>query len=308
MPPITMPLAGILVAVALIAACVGWLLRGRRTAREKLAVSAGWQHQIDAQRTEHDRIAGQNTRLMEQNSQYQASGKDQRTRASALSAELKEVLLLRDQLQEKLRSYRNKLEIAAVQFTKLRGKVESSDVRQDAFDTELRAKDERIARIKGELGKWQERIPPLVERYRLRDLEAQELELELARSGERITALEAVAESKETRIEPIADAALNDLDASNDQYDDTSETDMSGFVATDNVPRDDLKRIKGIGPAIEKTLNALGFHRFAQIATMNDYDIDRVAGELRGFKSRIHREDWIGQARVLQHKDSIDPA
>ncbi len=307
MPQITMPVVGILGSVAILAALLGWYLRGRRAAREKLAISAGWQHQIDAQRTEHDRIAGQNTRLMEQNSQYQASSKDQRQRAGALTAELKETLLLRDQLQEKLRSYRNKLEIAAVQYKKLRRKVETADVRQDAFDTELRAKDEKIAHLKGELGKWQERIPPLVERYRLRDLEAQELELELARAHARVASLEAGAASNETRIEPIADASLDDLNASNDQYDDTSETDMSGFADADKVPRDDLKRIKGIGPAIEKTLNTLGFHRFGQIATMNDYDIDRVAGELRGFKSRIHREDWIGQARVLQHKDSRDP-
>ena len=83
MPQITMPVVGILLAVAVLAALLGWFLRGRRAAREKLAISAGWQHQIDAQRTEHDRIAGQNTRLMEQNSQYQASSKDQRQRCDS---------------------------------------------------------------------------------------------------------------------------------------------------------------------------------------------------------------------------------
>ena len=28
---------------------------------------------------------------------------------------------------------------------------------------------------------------------------------------------------------------------------------------------------------------------------MNEYDIDRVARRLKGFHSRIQREDWIGQ-------------
>ena len=64
--------------------------------------------------------------------------------------------------------------------------------------------------------------------------------------------------------------------------------------------RDDLKQIKGIGPAIEKTLNEMGILRFDQIAEMSEYDINRIAKRLKGFRSRIYREDWIGQARDLQ--------
>jgi len=41
--------------------------------------------------------------------------------------------------------------------------------------------------------------------------------------------------------------------------------------------RDDLKMIKGVGPAIEKTLNEMGIFRFRQIADMSEYEIDRVA-------------------------------
>ena len=55
----------------------------------------------------------------------------------------------------------------------------------------------------------------------------------------------------------------------------------------------------GDGPAIEKTLNEMGISRFDQIAQMSEYDIDRVAHRLKGFRSRIYREDWIGQARDL---------
>jgi predicted flap endonuclease-1-like 5' DNA nuclease len=69
---------------------------------------------------------------------------------------------------------------------------------------------------------------------------------------------------------------------------------------------DDLKMIKGIGPSIEKTLNDLGVYRFHQIAEMSEYDIDRVAQQLRGFRSRIYREDWIGQARDLQYQKNND--
>jgi predicted flap endonuclease-1-like 5' DNA nuclease len=66
-----------------------------------------------------------------------------------------------------------------------------------------------------------------------------------------------------------------------------------------SIPRDDLKKIKGVGPAIEKTLNEMGIYQFNQIAEMSEYEIDRVAHRLKGFRSRIYREDWIGQARDL---------
>ena len=68
--------------------------------------------------------------------------------------------------------------------------------------------------------------------------------------------------------------------------------------------RDELQKIKGVGPAIEKTLNEMGILRFHQIAEMSEYDIDRVAQRLKGFRSRIYREDWIGQAREMRDQDA----
>ena len=72
--------------------------------------------------------------------------------------------------------------------------------------------------------------------------------------------------------------------------------------------RDNLKRIKGVGPAIERTLNELGIFSFRQIAEMSEYDIDRVANRLRGFRSRIYREDWVGQARALCESRKVTDA
>jgi NADH-quinone oxidoreductase subunit E len=63
--------------------------------------------------------------------------------------------------------------------------------------------------------------------------------------------------------------------------------------------RDDLKRIRGIGPTLERTLNELGIARFDQIAEWNDADIARVNERLR-FSGRIERDDWVGQARELR--------
>jgi predicted flap endonuclease-1-like 5' DNA nuclease len=61
---------------------------------------------------------------------------------------------------------------------------------------------------------------------------------------------------------------------------------------------DDLKRISGIGPGIEKTLHELGIFHFRQIAAFTPEHVAWVNQRLR-FKGRIEREDWIGQARRL---------
>ena len=62
--------------------------------------------------------------------------------------------------------------------------------------------------------------------------------------------------------------------------------------------RDDLKKIGGIGPVIEKKLNALGLTTFAQIAALTADDIARIDAELN-FKGRIEREEWVAQAAKL---------
>ena len=63
---------------------------------------------------------------------------------------------------------------------------------------------------------------------------------------------------------------------------------------------DDLKRIKGVGPKLEATLNGLGYYHFDQIAAWGPEELARVEETLGGtFAGRAERDDWIGQARAL---------
>ena len=567
MPEITLTLFGLLAAMLALGFVLGWILRGGRIAREKTAINASWQEQMNAQKTEHDRLADQNKSLMEQISEYRASKKDSDLRAKELSSSLKEAFEKRDELQRQLKDVRSELDVKVAQRNKLRTDLERNGVKIDAANTALKDKDNKIFKLSRELESWKGRLPPLIERFRLRDLEAQEVEIELEKARSRLADLESPGGRDETRIEPVDHGPIADgLDASNDQYEETSEhaiaalddidtenseedeanpaynedndaesgqftgrfdaqededstgshlqseaqdespeadadgesgefsgrfeardddddtgshlhadsddeahddesdddsddlsgrfdardddddtgshlhadsddgahdddtdddsddlsgrfeardddddtgshlhadsddeahdadsdddsddlsgrfeardddddtgshlhadsddeahdadsdddsddlsgrfeardddddtgshlhadsddeahdddsDDLSGrFEARDDeeaspppatngaggpaASKDDLQKIKGVGPAIEKTLNGLGFYRFRQIAEMSEYDIDRVARELRGFRSRIYREDWIGQARMLQ--------
>ena len=61
---------------------------------------------------------------------------------------------------------------------------------------------------------------------------------------------------------------------------------------------DDLKRIRGVGPVIERTLNELGIYHFDQIAVFDDDNIRWVDNYI-AFPGRILREEWVRQAAEL---------
>ena len=61
---------------------------------------------------------------------------------------------------------------------------------------------------------------------------------------------------------------------------------------------DDLTCIRGIGPGNQTALNGSGVWTYGQIAGWSDQNAIWVANKL-GAPGRVHREDWIGQAKLL---------
>ena len=62
---------------------------------------------------------------------------------------------------------------------------------------------------------------------------------------------------------------------------------------------DDLKLIKGVGPKLESLLHELGFYHYDQIAGWGPEEVAWVDQNLKGFKGRVSRDDWVAQARLL---------
>ncbi len=345
MPEITIIHIALLAVALMIGVIVGWLSRGSRSNNEIATINASWQEQLEAQRSEQERLLGQNKDLMEQNSQYLASNKDSKMRAGELSKSLKETFEWRDDLQRKIKDVRGNLEATLHERDQLQNDKQDRENEDHVLSTALKKRDEQIDKLMKDLEGWQERVPPLVERFKIRNEEADRLQRELATAQLRIVALEAKGEADDTRVEPVDPAALGeDFNASNDSVDlignnedaevpesilktesfeammSTENSEISPHAEEvsvgdgvnindrDGSERDNLKMIKGIGPAIQKTLNEMGICRFGQIADMSEYDIDRVAQRLKGFRSRIYREDWIGQARDLQSQKLTDQA
>lgn len=61
---------------------------------------------------------------------------------------------------------------------------------------------------------------------------------------------------------------------------------------------DNLTLINGIGNALEKRLNALGYYHFDQLAAWTPAQADSISREI-GFPGRVQRENWIGEAKVF---------
>jgi predicted flap endonuclease-1-like 5' DNA nuclease len=74
-----------------------------------------------------------------------------------------------------------------------------------------------------------------------------------------------------------------------------------GF-ATGPEQADDLRRIRGIGRAIESSLHGLGIRSYRQLVMLDEAGLERVRDAGRDFRQRIEREDWIGQARRLHRE------
>ena len=62
---------------------------------------------------------------------------------------------------------------------------------------------------------------------------------------------------------------------------------------------DDLKKIKGVGPGLEKACNAIGIYHYDQIASWNADEVAWVDDNLLKFKGRVSRDGWVDQAKKL---------
>ncbi len=74
---------------------------------------------------------------------------------------------------------------------------------------------------------------------------------------------------------------------------------FGSFGTAEEHEKDDLKRISGVGPFIEKKLNALDIYTFKQVSKFTPDDIDNVTEAIEFFPGRITRDDWVSQAKKM---------
>ena len=82
------------------------------------------------------------------------------------------------------------------------------------------------------------------------------------------------------------------------KYEGKAEAAPAAVAPAASTGPDDLKQLKGVGPALEKKLHEAGVTTFAQIAAWNAEDITEMDDKL-SFKGRIERDGWVEQAKTL---------
>src|SRR5690606_19033616 len=156
-------------------------------------------------------------------SQYKAAQKDTAQRAKELSQALKSAVARRDELQRQIKDIRSDLEGAIRQRDELQADIRGRESRGETTVHALREKDNKIFKLSRELTSWQNRLPPLINRFRERDEEAKSLAQKLAEAEQRIGELESQQPAEHTRIEPAGPGSLTGgLTACNDQFDESA--------------------------------------------------------------------------------------
>jgi NADH-quinone oxidoreductase subunit E len=72
-----------------------------------------------------------------------------------------------------------------------------------------------------------------------------------------------------------------------------------GLKAARKGVADDLQKIEGIGPVLEKLCHGLGIFHFDQIAAWGASEIAWMDGNLKGFRGRVTRDKWVAQAKLI---------
>lgn len=68
--------------------------------------------------------------------------------------------------------------------------------------------------------------------------------------------------------------------------------------------RDELTRLKGVGPKFEQALNGLGFYRYEQLARLTYIDVEKLDPQLGAFAGRLDRDRIVEQADFLARGDT----
>ncbi len=150
----------------------------------------------------------------------------------------------------------------------------------------LAARDQTIKRLTSELDASRTLLSKF--QQRMNDMEQQSRRNSLIQPPEN-------ADQRQTqRPSSVEDSSSRPGERSNPQ-------DAPLFYDSPPQHTDDLTKIKGIGQVLANTLNSMGIYQYTQLANLSEQDVVTVTQKLQGFKGRIHRDNWISQAKALVH-------
>ena len=90
---------------------------------------------------------------------------------------------------------------------------------------------------------------------------------------------------------------VEELPAANTNIAEEQTENFEQLTAPRGAP-DDLTKLTGVGPQLEKKLNDAGIYHYWQLAAMKPEDVKKVDADLK-LHGRIDRDNWVTQARSL---------
>lgn len=280
-------LVGLALICALAGGVLGWHLHAERQRRDRLTAAATWQEKLQVEELMQERLRKQIRSMAGRLDAARQADRDARRRLARTERELQEANTRSDEAAAALAGCRAAVAASNHKRDELHAQLQRLLAHSKVLMASARAKDEKIFALSRELESWQERLPPLVYRFREKAREAtaahRALDIERARARD-------LEDTLRTRILPLTEAQAAGDDDGGDGPDRAMPVPR---------PRDDLKRIRGIGPVLERLLNELGIHRLQQIARFGPDDVERVQAALKDFPDRIERDQWVEQARRL---------
>ncbi len=176
-----------------------------------------------------------------------------------------------------------------------------TDKAQTKPAVEISDNTDELARMRSDTGELRETLAT-------RDRNVHDLKVELCDSTERTKRLEAKLDDWRQRVAPLTRKLKQQKEMIQQLRECTRQTDPSDWPDTagsDEQRHDDLKAIRGIGPALERRLQQHGIYRYAQIAELTAEELADVARKLAIAPNLAERDEWIQQAQDLQEQSEL---
>ncbi|MDJ0924242.1 MAG: hypothetical protein QNJ77_06730 [Acidimicrobiia bacterium] len=237
-----------------------------------------------------------------------------------LSSQLAE----KEEVEKTLAAVSAESEAKSAEHERLSAELAEKSTRVDALTVELAGKVELEQRLAAADAQDAE-IQRLEAELAVLGSERDELSADLARARSEVAATVAAVPSG-TEVEPTVEAtvpsepivepAVTAIETEPESaVEPTKEEGLAHIAeiaartaAGGPAADDDLKKVRGIGPKLERTLKGLGITSFRQIANFESDDIAYVTAALDAFKGRIERDDWMSSAAAEHQKKYHEPA
>lgn len=214
---------------------------------------------------------------------------------------------------KQIRADLNRLQSVSIELEKSR--IEIGDLNQSLKSARLavaagKANDIEVRRLRSEMQSLQSIHDDSTSKVKSLENKIREQQRRIVTNNqlkERVQELESVEADNKLRDRQISELKkrLRDLsknsrlksDKPKKQEKKTKSRALPSPLYTAPEEKDDLKKINGIGPVMEKLLNSLGITSFKQVAEFNTDDISTITDAIKAFPGRIERDNWVGGAK-----------